>query len=142
MAKLIWRQDLALEEVSSKPMSLNTRPLSVTVVACLYIVVGASGFVFHFKELLARHPDAPLIELTELLGLVAGAFMLLRQNWARWLALAWITFHVILSAFHPLMELALHSLFLIVIAWVLLRPAAGRYFRGSDTNRPSASSGA
>jgi hypothetical protein len=110
-------------------MSSKTRPLPVILVACLYILVGATGFVFHFKELLARHPDAPLIELTELVGLVAGVGMLLRQNWARWLALAWIAFHVILSAFHPLMELIMHSLFLAVIAWALFRSEAGRYFR-------------
>jgi hypothetical protein len=110
-------------------MPSNTRPLSVTLVACLYILIGVVGFVFHFKELLSRQPDAVAIELTELMGLLAGAFMLRGHNWARWLALAWIAFHVIVSAFHPLMELALHSVFLIVIAWVLLRPAGARYFR-------------
>ena len=35
----------------------------------------------------------------------------MRQNWARWLALAWIIFHVGLSLFHPIGELAFHVAF-------------------------------
>lgn len=109
-------------------MSANARPLPVTLLACVYILIGTGGFVFHFNELLARHPDAVAIEVTELVGLLAGAFMLRGQNWARYLALAWIAFHVALSAFHPLVELGVHSLFLVVIVWILFRPEAVRYF--------------
>ena len=36
--------------------------------------------------------------------------MLRRQNWARWLALAWMAFHVILSAFPPFKGLVVHVL--------------------------------
>jgi len=73
-------------------MNENKRPVSVLAVACLYIFVGTVGFVFHFKELLAGHPDAWGIEITELVALVSGIFLLRGQNWARWLALAWIVF--------------------------------------------------
>ncbi len=47
--------------------------ISVLLIACLYIAVGAVGFVVHFKELLAGHPDAWAIEGTELLAVVIGA---------------------------------------------------------------------
>jgi hypothetical protein len=57
--------------------------------------------------------------------------MMRGQNWARWLAVAWMAFHVILSAFHAVRELAIHSLFLAVIAWILFRPEGARYFRGA-----------
>jgi hypothetical protein len=105
------------------------RPISIPILACVYILVGVAGFVFHFHELLAAHREALLIEATELLAIVAGAFLLRGQNWARWLALAWIAFHVVISAFHPVQELLMHSLFCVVIAWLLFRPAATRYFR-------------
>jgi hypothetical protein len=106
------------------------RPMSVTILACIYLAVGIGGFVLHFRELLAHHPDALSIELTELVAVVCGAFLLRGHNWARWVALAWIAFHVILSAFHALPELAIHGLFCAAIVWILFRPEAARYFRG------------
>ncbi len=114
-------------------MNGNKRPLSVTILACVYIAVGAIGFAYHFTEL--RHAgafsyEALLVELVEVLAILFGAFMLRGRNWARWLALAWIAFHVILSAFHAFPEFALHALFCAVIAWILLRPIAARYFTG------------
>ena len=36
------------------------------------------------------------------LAIVCGVFLLRGHNWARWLALAWIAFHVVLSAFHAI----------------------------------------
>ena len=55
--------------------------------------------------------------------------MLRGCNWARWLALAWIAFHVVLSAFHSLPEFALHAVLCAVFAYFLLRPDAALYFR-------------
>ncbi len=52
-------------------------------------------------------------------------------NWARWLALAWIAYHVILSAFHTLSQLAIHCLLCAILANFLFRPTATRYFRGA-----------
>ena len=80
-------------------MNANKRPISVTIVACVYLAVGTLAFVYHFRELLSRQPDSVGMELTEFLAVVCGVFMLRGHNWARWLALAWIAFHVILSVF-------------------------------------------
>lgn len=110
-------------------MNSNKRPISVTILACVYLAVGVGGFAVHFRELLARHTDAVGIELTELTAIVCGVFLLRGQNWARWLALAWIAFHVILSAFHAIPELVIHAVFCAVFAWVLFRPEAAGYFR-------------
>ncbi len=112
-------------------MNGNKRPLSVTILACVYIAVGTIGFVFHFQDFRARGAfqyDAVWVELTEFAAIVCGAFMLRGHNWARWFALAWIAFHVILSVFHAFPEFAIHCLFCAVIAWVLFRPEAARYF--------------
>jgi len=105
------------------------RPLTVTIVAAVYLLVGAAGFIFHFRELVPLQRDAAFVELTELLALVAGLFMFLGQNWARWPAVAWVAFQVAISAFHPVRELLVHAAFFVVISWILLRPPAGRYFR-------------
>lgn len=106
----------------------------MTIVALLYIAVGVGGFVNHFHGLregrLVRF-DGAGIELVELMALTAGVFLLRGQNWARWLALAWIVFHVILSAFGGVAMLAIHAAFCAAIAGILFRPDASRYFRGS-----------
>ncbi len=105
------------------------RPISVTILACIYLLVGVAGFVFHFKELWTRQPDGFAIELVEIVAVVCGIFMLRGQSWARWLAIVWMGFHVALSAFHPLPELIIHSVFFVAIAWILFRADARRYFR-------------
>lgn len=114
-------------------MEGRNRPISVTILACIFLLVGTAGFVFHFRELLPLNRDGLLVELTEILAVVAGVFMLLGHNWARWLALAWMAFHVAISIGDPIRKLAMHAVIFVVIAWILLRPAAGRYFRGSGT---------
>lgn len=116
-------------------MNANKRPLSVTILACVYIGVGTIGLVYHFTEFLAAKTfqyDIFLIEAVEIIAIVGGAFMLRGQNWARWVAVGWIAFHVIVSAFHPFREFAIHLLFCAVIAWLLFRPEAARYFRGAQ----------
>jgi hypothetical protein len=89
------------------------------------------GFAAHFRELLAGHHDAVGMELTEFVAILCGAFLLRGHNWARWLALVWMAFHVVLSAFHAIPELVIHAVFCVVIAWLLFRPEAARYFRGA-----------
>ncbi len=110
---------------------MNKRPLSVTIIGCVYIVTGAAGCVFHSTDFKASPfvLDAVLPELVSLIAIVCGVYVLRGHNWARWLAIAWISFHVILSAFHSPSELAIHSLFCAILAYFLFRPTAARYFR-------------
>ena len=109
-------------------MSTNKRPLPVIIIALLYLAVGIIGFVYHFRSLLAWQQDSAWVEATELLAAVIGVFLLRGHNWARWLALAWMAFHVVLSAFDSYGQAAMHLAFLALIAWALFAPAAGRYF--------------
>ena len=111
-------------------MNAIKRPISVTIIACVYLAVDTLALVYHFRELLSLQRDSVSIELTEFLAVVSGAFMLRGHNWARWLALAWIAFHVILSIVESDHGLAIHGLLSVVIAWILFRPEAARYFRG------------
>ena len=110
-------------------MRSGGRPVAVTVVAWLYIAAGGLMFASNFPGLLAGRADSGWVELTEALGVVAGVFLLRRQNWARWLAVAWMAFHVAIS-FPVARLLAAHAAFFVVITWALFQPAAGRYFRG------------
>ena len=98
----------------------------------LYVLAGAVGFVYHFSELNPHQlfqNDALWVELIRILAIVAGIFLLRGRNWARWLALSWIAFHVVISFWHPWGQLVMHILVFAIFAFVLFRPAATRYFR-------------
>jgi hypothetical protein len=105
---------------------MGKRPVPVLIVAVVYLLVGVIGFVYHFNELTAGHQDA-----TELTAVIAGVALLMRKNWARWLSLVWVVFHVVISLFHPLRELLVHAALCILIAWLLFRPATARWFKES-----------
>ena len=108
-------------------MNLGKRPLSVVVLSCLYIAVGTIGFVYHFPRPGTFHYEDLWIEATELLAFIAGVFMLRGRNWARWLAVAWISFHLMIS-FPMVRQIAIHSLLLVAIVLILFRSRAGQYF--------------
>ena len=113
---------------------MTKRPIYVTIIGWLYIVMGVVGFAYHFSELAAPHAvayDAIWVELVRLVAVVSGMYLLRGHNWARWLAVAWIGFHVILSAFHTLPELAVHAVFFAMLAYLLFRPTATRYFQAA-----------
>lgn len=110
---------------------MKKRPISVTIIAALYLLVGTAGFVGHLIPILksrALHSDDAMVEITELTAIVCGLFLLRGHNWARWLAVAWMAFHVALS-YGSLQKIVVHSLFLVVIAYFLFRPDARTYFQ-------------
>jgi hypothetical protein len=108
----------------------HRRPLSITILAWIYIAVGTIGAAAHFGGFPGPHYDVLEAELTEMGAVFSGAFLLLGRNWARWVALGWIGFHVVLSAFDKrLSEFAVHCVFCAAIAWLLRRPASARYFK-------------
>ena len=119
---------------------MNRRPLSVTVVSLLIAAAGVVGFAYHLTGLNVRHPlqnDVVWVELVRLVAIVCGVYMLRGRNWARWLAMAWIGFHVVISAFHSFPQLAVHGVLFVVFAYVLFRPRATEYFRpGSPSPTP------
>jgi hypothetical protein len=115
---------------------MKKRPLSVTLIGCLYIAVGAIESAFQLAGIKAHGPyrlDIVWVELVCLLAILSGVYVLRGHNWARWLAIAWIAFHVAVSAFHALRELAVHSLLLVAITYLLFRSTSTRYFRPAKT---------
>lgn len=106
---------------------MNKRPLDVTILAWLLIATGIGAAAFHLSNAIHSH-DEFWMALVQMTAVVAGIFLLRRQNWARWLALAWIGFHVAISFGHPAQELIVHSLLLVAFAVILFRSAARGYF--------------
>jgi hypothetical protein len=113
---------------------MNPRPISVTIVGWIYIVVGIGSIAAHSREINPHHlleTDLVLAFIVNLLGVVAGLFILGGKNWARWLALAWMAFHLVLS--RSMIQVAVHALFLIVFAYFLFRRQANAYFAVAKT---------
>jgi hypothetical protein len=112
---------------------MRKRPLSITVIGWLFIAAGAIGFAYHIRDLQIRRPfkyELVLVCCLRLLAILGGVFVLRAKDWARWLLLAWIACHVVLSVFHSLSQVIVHGLLLAVVTYVLCRPQASAYFRG------------
>jgi hypothetical protein len=119
------------EWVDFRLKAMRNRPLSINLVALLFLVTGAVTFAFHLSRYSSRgamHYDLFLVLSVCLLAVVAGIYLLRGSNWARWLALAWLAFHVVVSALHSWRETITHTLLFALIAWLLLRPPAARWF--------------
>lgn len=109
-------------------------PPSVTVTSLIFIIAGAMGLVYHAGELHrggAFQYGVLLVLFIRLLAIVAGVFLLRGSNWARWLAVLWLAFHVGLSALHSASEVLMHAGLLAVITYFLFRRASSAYFGGS-----------
>jgi hypothetical protein len=107
------------------------RPISITILSWLYIVVGVLSTAAHYAEFWTHKPILNEVVWITVLGaaaIFAGVFMLRGQNWARWLALAWMAAHVVISALHLMHGLVIHSVLLLLIAYFLFRREAREYF--------------
>jgi hypothetical protein len=107
---------------------MNKRPLSITIVSWIFIAVGVIALIYHSTHL--SEDNIIWILLVRFLAIVCGAFMLFRQNWARWLTAAWLAYHVSLSLHHRASELIIHALLFLVIVYFLFRSESSAYFRG------------
>jgi hypothetical protein len=110
---------------------MKKRPLSITIIGWLFIAAGAVGLTYHATEFRAQTPfqyDVAWVCLVRFLAILSGGFMLRGRDWARWLLIVWMGYHIVLSAFHSLSSLGMHSLLFGVITWFLLRPQAAVFF--------------
>jgi hypothetical protein len=115
---------------------MRNRPVSITVLAAVLLLVGAVTFVFHLSEFSLQQEsiyDLAVTLLVCVLAAVSGAFLLRASNWARWLAVIWMAFHTAFSALDSWQKAAAHGALLAILAYVLFRPAAQAYFAGKQT---------
>jgi len=110
---------------------MNKRPLSVTLISCLFIAAGAMGITYHAAELkhITTNPEMILVLVVRLLAIVGGLFALRGAFWARWLLVMWIAYHVIISFFHTGTELIMHLVIMVITIVALFHPKANTYFR-------------
>jgi hypothetical protein len=122
---------------------MEQRPRSITIVSWIFIIFGAitllSGLL-PFREITSAQLVADLkghwmVHLSRIAAIVSGVFMLYGRNWARWLLVAWILFHIVLSALHSLTQLLLHAVIFTVILFFIFRRDASAYFSSSQPQK-------
>ncbi len=117
------------------------RPRSITIVAWVFIVVGAAGILNDLWPLLTARAAEHLASLkadgladlgpawaTRLLGVVGGVGLLYHRNWARWLLVAWMAFHMGISVMHSLTEVLMHAAIFAPLTYLMFRRSAAPYF--------------
>ncbi|MGO9324234.1 MAG: hypothetical protein ACLP07_06695 [Terracidiphilus sp.] len=107
------------------------RPITITILSWLYIAIGVLSTAAHYANFSSHKPMVNEFVWITALGaaaILAGAFMLHGQNWARWLGLVWMATHVVISALHLMHGFLIHSVLLVLIAYFLFRREAREYF--------------
>src|SRR6188768_426590 len=109
---------------------MKQRPLSVTLIGYLFIAAGVIGIIYHASELKdVATPEVGLVLFVRVLAIIGGVFTLRGANWARWLVVTWIIYHVVLSFFHSTAEVIMHVILSIVVVICLFHPKANTYFK-------------
>ena len=103
------------------------RPFAVTFLGFLFIVVGLANSIFYLSKGPLDRWTLP-VSLIGVIAIVGGIFLLKGRNWARWLLLAWLAFHVVVSALNSLSGSVAHLVLLAAISYFLLTPPDSRYF--------------
>jgi hypothetical protein len=122
------------------PVPTTRRPVSVTAIGWLFIAAGVAGFAYHALEFDLQTGfdyDTAWVLVVRILAIVAGALTLRGENWGRWLALAWVGYHVYLSTLHSVSETVTHLVVLAVCAAALLYPGATAFFRSQELRPPT-----
>jgi hypothetical protein len=111
---------------------MKGRPVPVIIVSILFIITGVVGFVYHLKDFFEPNAELPelfWIQLLRILALVCGLLLLAGVNWARWLGIAWLAYHVIISAFNSVSQMIAHIVFLLLVVVLLYLPKSSAFFK-------------
>ena len=111
---------------------MKSRPLPVIIVSILFILAGGVGFAYHVRKLFESNNnlnETIWILFLRILAVVCGLLLLFRIKRARWLAIAWLVYHIIISAFNSTSEMIAHILFLILVSVLLFLPVSSAYFQ-------------
>jgi hypothetical protein len=106
------------------------RPFPVTFLACLFIAAGLLGLLYHLTDK-PLDREIVFVSMVRILAVIGGVFLLRGHNWARWLLLAWVAFHVIVSAFQSLSQTIAHVVLLMLVTYFLFTPPACKFFQSS-----------
>jgi hypothetical protein len=114
---------------------MKNRPVAVILVSLLFITTGCIGFVYHikdFSELNAKPGELIWTLFLRMLAVVCGLLLLFRINWTRWFAIAWLAYHILISALNSTTEMIAHIVFLIIVSILLFLPASSKYFQNRN----------
>lgn len=119
---------------------MKARPLSITIISWLFMIFGSiallSGLLpfagANIAQLISEFKTHWMVHLSHLAAMVSGLFMLRGHNWARWLLVAWIVFHIVIGALHGWLQLVTHVVIFFVILVFLFRRPASEYFTRSS----------
>jgi hypothetical protein len=111
---------------------MKNRPLPVIIVSVIFILAGGVGFIYHIKDF--YNPGYTSSEIIwvlflRILAIVCGLLLLFKISWARWLAIAWLAYHVAIGALNSTSEMIAHIVFLIFVSVLLFLPASSKYFQ-------------
>lgn len=115
---------------------MKARPLSVTIIGWLFLIFSSVALISGLlpfagsdtAQILAEFKTHWMVHLSRLAGIISGLFILHGFNWARWLLVAWMIFHVVISALHSWLQLVIHVLIFSVILFFLFRRRASEFF--------------
>lgn len=113
-------------------MKIINRPVPIVIVSILFIVTGILGIATHLNDF--NNPDVKLIELlwtlfVRILAIVCGILLLNKIKWARWLAIAWLLYHIVIGAFNSTKEVISHTVILVIVCVLLFLPTSVDYFK-------------
>src|SRR5215831_3732678 len=93
-------------------------PLPVIIVSVLFILTGCVGITYHIRDLASNNNiyESIGVLFLRILAIVCGFLLLSGIGWARWLAIAWLAFHVVISALHSTSQTIAHIVFLIIVS--------------------------
>jgi hypothetical protein len=107
------------------------RPFQVTVLGWLFIGVGILSTIYHLWKGSLDRWIVPVL-LVGIIAIAAGGFLLRGARWARWVALGWLAFHVVVSALNSLADALPHLVLLLVVGYFLLGPPTAKYFQSAQ----------
>jgi hypothetical protein len=124
---------------------MKTCPPTITLLSFLFIAVGVISTAVHVWQFKISRPtqlEEAGIYVIGSLAVIAGIFMLRGRNWARWLALGWISFHVIVAALNRPLGMAtfgllIHAIFVALLAWFLFRRESQEWFSPRPAAAPA-----
>ena len=122
---------------------MKARPLSITIISWLFMIFGSIALLSGLlpfvgsdtAQLIVEFKTHWMVHLSRLAQIISGLFMLRGHNWARWLLVAWVAFHIVVGALHGWIQLLTHVLIFSVILFFIFRPQANEYFAQSASQR-------
>jgi uncharacterized membrane protein HdeD (DUF308 family) len=113
---------------------VEKRPRSIIFISLLFILLGTITLIHAVVELInttERLTDLKshwMIYLSAAAAIVGGVFLFKGHNWARWLLVVWMAFHIVVGALHGLTPLLMHIVIFSVILFFLFRRPASSFF--------------